>query len=347
MASDSRHLAALDGLRGLAVLIVILSHSSGRGMALAPWLNFSGIGHVGVYLFFVLSGYLLTNNLMEGQTLAQFYLRRIFRIVPLYFLVLTCVIAYQAFGYYSPRYLHISGGAEGALLHFLFLKGDGVFWTLAAEFSFYLLLPLIVHALKRFGWRWLVVASSIYFVAFLALEKFKIHVLPLKFVDIAHRSQFLDVFACGILAAYLPRTWSDKWVPNIFFGLLALTLICVSSNFLGAQQPAYGLRWLSLFYGAVFGLAVVCAVEGGAPQMYWLGSPILAFIGKLGFGIYLLHFPVFQIVNVFVDSSPLIRLAVAMPFTVGVAWLAYQLIERPLIRFGRKLEGNLGTVRVQ
>ena len=343
MSPNDRHLGVLDGFRGLAVLIVMLSHSSGRDMPLAPWLNFAGIGHVGVYLFFVLSGYLLTRNLIDGQTPAQFYLRRLFRIVPLYFCVLGGVLAYQALGHYSPRYLHISGGNESALLHFLFLKGDGVFWTLAAEFGFYMLLPLIVYCLQRFGWRWLAVGGAVYFLGYLVELKFKLNLLPLKFVDIHHTSQFLDVFACGVLAAYLPYTWSDKWVPAAFWGLLALTFVCVSSNFLGAQQPAYGLRWLSLLYGTLFGLAIVSAADGRAVLTRALGSPLLAFAGKIGFGLYLLHFPVFQAVNAYIDAPPTLRFAVAVPIVVGLAWLAYHLIERPMIRLGRKLEVCLGV----
>ena len=343
MSPNDRHLGVLDGFRGLAVLIVMLSHSSGRDMQLAPWLNFAGIGHVGVYLFFVLSGYLLTRNLIDGQTPAQFYLRRLFRIVPLYFCVLGGVLAYQALGHYSPRYLHISGGGEGALLHFLFLKGDGVFWILAAEFGFYMLLPLIVYCLHRFGWRWLAVGSAIYFFGFLVEFKLKLNLLPLKFVDIHHTSQFLDVFACGVLAAYLPYTWSNKWVPAAFWALLALTFVCVSANFLGAHQPAYGLRWLSLLYGTLFGLAMVCAADGRAVLMRVLGNPLLAFAGRIGFGLYLLHFPVFQAVNAYIDAPPTLRLAVAMGIVVGLAWFAYHLIERPMIKLGRKLEVRLGV----
>ncbi len=343
MPRDHRHLDVLDGFRGMAVLIVLLSHSSGREMMLAPWLNFSGIGHIGVYLFFVLSGYLLTLNLLGGQTLPQFYLRRFFRIAPLYFLVLGGVLAYQALGYYSPRYLHISGGAEGAVLHFFFLKGDGVFWTLAAEFGFYLLLPLVVWSLRRFGWQWLAVAAFAYFCAFIALEKYKLNLLPLKFVDISHRSQFLDVFACGILAAFLPRTRPDRWVPVAFWALLSLTLIAVSANFLGARQPAYGMRWLSLLYGAVFGLAIMRASSDSPLMTRVLGNPLLAFIGQIGFGLYLLHFPAFQAVNAYLDATPAIRFGVAMSLAVSLAWIAYRFIERPMIKVGRKLEAAFGV----
>jgi len=168
--SRERHLDVLDGVRGLAVLIVMLSHASGREMAVLPWLNFVGIGHVGVYLFFVLSGYLLTCNLLEGQTTGAFYMRRVFRIVPLYYCVLVGVLIYQATGQYSQSYLHISDGVHGAVMHFLFLKGDSVFWTLAAEFAFYLLLPPIVMLMRRFGWKWLAAVAVLYFLVFITAE---------------------------------------------------------------------------------------------------------------------------------------------------------------------------------
>jgi peptidoglycan/LPS O-acetylase OafA/YrhL len=344
---SARYLSVLDGTRGLAVLIVMLSHSSGREMALAPWLDFAGIGHIGVYLFFVLSGYLLTKNLLEGQSAVQFYLRRLFRIVPLYYVVLTGVLVYQASGYYSERYLHISGNAQGALMHFLFLKGDSVFWTLACEFGFYLLLPPIVVAMGKFGWRWLFGFASVYFLAFLATEKFGVSGIPLKFVAIAHRSQFLDVFVCGILAAYLPRQRLEHpWVPALFWGLLAMSVVCVSRGFLTAHRPLYDLRWLSLLYGVVFALAIVNAVGGKLGLTKVLGNSLLAFMGRIGFGLYLLHFPVFQIVNASIDWPPYFRFFVALPIACALAWIAYRTIEHPMIRLGRRFEAKLRVGQV-
>src|SRR4051794_11471208 len=88
--------SALDGLRGVAVFTVFLSHSSGRGLSLAPWLNFTGIGHLGVYLFFVLSGFLLGHSLLVSRpTTWEFYVRRFLRIFPLYALVLSAVFVHQ------------------------------------------------------------------------------------------------------------------------------------------------------------------------------------------------------------------------------------------------------------
>lgn len=339
----SQHISVLDGIRGLAVLIVMLSHSSGRDMALTPWLDFAGIGHIGVYLFFVLSGYLLTKKLLEGQSAMEFYLRRVFRIIPLYYAVLVGVLVYQASGHYSERYLHISGEAKGALMHFLFLKGDGVFWTLAAEFGFYLLLPPIVIALKKFGWHWLLVLATVYFGAFISAQLFGGQIIPLRFVEIHHKSQFMDVFVCGILAAYLPKKKMVKtWVPALFWGLLALSVICISRGFISAGRPLYDLRWVSLLYGVVFALAIVNAVDGNPSLTRPLVSRPLIFMGKIGFGLYLLHFPVFEFVNTNLDwTPPYVKLAVALPIACAIAFGTYQAIERPMIRVGRLVETKL------
>src|SRR6218665_2303652 len=65
--------SSLDGIRGTAALIVLLSHTSLAGQTLAPWLNFGGTGHVGVYLFFVLSAYLVTLSFIRGGCLIAPY----------------------------------------------------------------------------------------------------------------------------------------------------------------------------------------------------------------------------------------------------------------------------------
>lgn len=337
------HLSVLDGIRGLAVLIVLLSHSSGRGMALAPWLNFAGIGHVGVYLFFVLSGYLLTKSLLEGQSATQFYLRRVFRIVPLYYVVLIGVLIYQANGDYSEKYLHIAGETQDVLMHFLFLKGDGVFWTLAAEFGFYLLLPLILVAARRLGWIWLFAFATIYFCSFLLVQLFGVTTFPLKFVSISHHSQFMDVFVCGILAAYLPqKRLLHPLVPVLFWGLIAISVVCISQGFLLANRPLYNLRWMSMLYGVIFALAIVNATCGSSQLFGVLNTRPLVFMGKIGFGLYLLHFPAFQIVSATMDWSPRLNFVVALSMACALAWIAYQAIERPMIRVGRRIEAKLG-----
>ncbi|RZL18764.1 MAG: acyltransferase, partial [Pedobacter sp.] len=106
---------SVDGLRGVAVLLVFLSHTSNQGFFLFPFLNLAGIGKEGVYLFFVLSAFLLTlpflergNNAFRKLPLANYFLRRFFRIYPLYlFFLLFC--------FFSGKYLWVLLGLPAPL----------------------------------------------------------------------------------------------------------------------------------------------------------------------------------------------------------------------------------------
>jgi len=272
----------------------------------------------------VLSGFLLTKNFLDGQRLSQYFLRRLFRIAPLYFFVLTGVVVYQATGNYAPNYLNIKAGCQGAILHFLFLKGDGIFWTISAEFTFYLLLPLFLWAISRLGQTWLVIAAIAYFLWFALIQVLGVSLVPLKFVIINHNSQFLDVFACGILGAYVCHDLPKKIIAISFWGLLALTLLCVSKNFLGAGQLSYGLRWISILYGVVFTLGIVSATQGNRWIIVPLQSKIMVFMGITGFGWYSLHFPVLQMVNAYFEGSTAVFRFLMSVFVISV--LAYTVL---------------------
>lgn len=329
---------ALDGMRGLAVLIVFLSHSSGRDMPLASWLQFQGIGHIGVYLFFVLSAYLLTLGLNNGVNATQFYIRRFFRIAPLYYIVLIGVLLYQYFGMYDSRYLHITLGT--GLSHFLFLRGDGVFWTVAVEFTFYLVLPLMVYLINRLGTR-AAQCAAVFFFFWYVMVMAGLDLPEPKLVSIMHQSQYFDVFLCGVLAAYLQIRLPRKTIAALFWATIILSLLLVSENFLGAKRPYYELRWISILYGTVFGLAIASVMQGNSFISGPLKNSVLVFMGKCAFGWYLLHFAVFKIVNDFGPESVFTRFLIATLGCALAAWGARILIEIPCIAAGRWLESTL------
>lgn len=86
-----------DGIRGLAVLVVWLAHTSGRGQSLTQWLMFRGIGHIGVMLFFVLSGFLLSLPINNKFRLKNYLTRKFLRITPLYYILLTLLFVWQRY----------------------------------------------------------------------------------------------------------------------------------------------------------------------------------------------------------------------------------------------------------
>lgn len=130
------HMPALDGARGLAVLLVLMDHTSDSGMKVFG-IDINRTGKYGVYLFFVLSAFLLTyqffikstDDLAKAKTWLNYGFRRFMRIFPLYALVLVI--------------LH-----PGAVMtHLLLRDGRGPFWTIPVEVKYYMLLPFIVLAL--------------------------------------------------------------------------------------------------------------------------------------------------------------------------------------------------------
>jgi len=147
-AQKSYQIYALDGLRGLAVLIVVVSHISGLGVFLFPSFDIEGTGKSGVFLFFILSAYLLTRPLidvfqqqMTVQYMLNYGLRRILRIFPLYILYLLLAVI-------TTLYVdvYIQGEIQaypfdldwaGFWQHLFLQDGKFVTWSIPAEFKFY------------------------------------------------------------------------------------------------------------------------------------------------------------------------------------------------------------------
>lgn len=351
----------LDGVRGVAVLLVFLSHTSGRDQALAPQLNFLGIGHVGVYLFFVLSAFLLGLGLMrEGVQVGSvrgFFVRRFFRIIPLYFSVLAAVFFLQQYtGSVQQRYLHISDGWTGLISHLAMYRGDGVFWSVVIEMQFYLVVPVIVWCLIK--WRFkAVIGLLIISLAneFLYISKYLFPGFenPIGSLSPNYRSDgtFIGLFAFGMLAAYAANfhsewfTRHEKWLHRLAFfgfsGLILLTLWAVSKNFLGFDRPYYLLRYVSVIYGAVFGLFLL-SVHIGNPFTGWLQSGLLRVWGVFGFSVYLLHMSVIWLVNETGLPSPS-KLVLSTLAVLVLSAVTYYFIERPAIALSYRLMGKPGS----
>ena len=342
----------LDGLRGIAVLIVFLSHTSGRQIMLHPVFNFAGIGHVGVYLFFCLSAFLLSKKLFEENidtnSVKRFIIKRFFRIVPLYFLVIILLYVIQnVTGYYNKDYLHISDGNVGFIQHLLFYRGDGVFWSVVVEEQFYIIVPLCIFLFIRFRY-WAIIIFSFYAIINFLLYtskslQFPLNVDWIKYITTNYRQSgnYHDVFFCTVIFVYFfisKKMLFEKirkkiaFLANFFFiSFLILTFCLVSKKFLFFDRPFYGFRFLSLLYSLVFSLFIV-SVYFDNPINRFLKSKCLTYIGKFGFSIYLLHMAVFEFVNYIDIASPLkFMLSFSLVFLVG--YLGYRLIELPSIQF--------------
>jgi peptidoglycan/LPS O-acetylase OafA/YrhL len=340
-------LPALDGLRGLAIALVILFH-----------VNLLGAGWIGVQLFFVLSGFLITRLLIElrdGRPLSNylrtFWGRRVLRIFPAYYLYLALLaLAALTVLRADPAAQRALAQLPGAALYVYnwqaMLPGHERtlwlthFWTLAVEEQFYLLWPFLAYRLGPAGLRRLCLALVLagpllrlaIFVAW-PLAPPRIY----EAVAIATLSQ-LDAFAIGALVA-LARP-AGRWVTR---GGLVLAVAALAAFALGALAAGPGLApagprqtplvlgypnllasWFQFTWGytainALAALALLLVVAGR-----WRGlleRPALQRLGLLSYGLYLLHLPLAHL---------LAPLAVALNRALGAGPIVATLLWLPL-----------------
>ncbi len=346
MAQVKRHLdPALDGLRGLAVLVVLLSHAANAGMPVLPGFSLSGIGKSGVYLFFVLSAFLLTRLLLaidpvdwwRGATWAHYGLRRVVRIWPLYLLVLLASAALTAMDL-APWWPYPMDGAA-LLRHLLLLEGTSVLWSIPVEFHYYLWLPLVAAAFgwaDRLGGAWAALALG--FVASAAA----LWVWPPSdsAINDVRLGPYLTLFIAGALAAVLSQRWTGADVSARAMAMLgAMSVLALLATVpaiaaaLGAVPftPDLNHRWFAFFAIAWSGL-LLAVVHGGAllrRPFEWL--PMRA-LGWVSFSAYLWHMPVLAAVTgpLGLEGAP--ALAVFAVLTAAVSWASWWLVERPLQR---------------
>ncbi|MGA3169388.1 MAG: acyltransferase [Chthoniobacteraceae bacterium] len=341
---------ALDGLRGVAVLTVFISHTSAAGQQVTPWTNFHGTGHLGVYLFFVLSGFLLGYSLLHRPIyFGRFYLRRFFRIAPLYYLVVTAVYVVQKVTKHRDKTaLFINYKLHGYVAHLLFYQGDSVFWSVAAEFEFYFILPFFVLFLNKQGNRaaWTLAALAVgYFAwAMAVVTKLLPPTAAPRVADILQPSQYLDVFLCGILAAYVYTnkkahhwyTTHKGWLNPASAALAALVAL-VSA--VGVGDNFFGLaRVLPIHVGldASGHLAQLATATGDEFSGATRGIPILHFF-SLGYGI---AFSLILLATLY-GSPVLVKALRFVPLRViGVTGFSWYLLHLPLVRVVGRMYRN-------
>jgi peptidoglycan/LPS O-acetylase OafA/YrhL len=314
----------LDGLRGVAVILVVLAHEA----------LVRNAGAVGVNVFFVLSGFLITSLLLveardAGRIdLVAFYRRRAARLLPALFAVSFVVGTYLVLTDQPERLLPDVGGALSYVGNWLQIAGVKMVltshtWSLAVEEQFYLVWPLLMIVLvrvSRAGWivGALLVASLLWRIAL---------------VDVfdasgARSSRGLDSAAAALLAgcalAYLVRARPTLTTGRIGFllgaGLIGLVVAMLALR-LGS---AWNLELTAL--GTVLIISSVQATDGGV-----LAFPPLVYIGRISYGIYLWHFPIIAVMK-----APVV---VEIAVTLGVSMLSFHLLEAPFLRrFGRRAD---------
>lgn len=343
------HLPGLDALRAFAVLAVIVFH---RQLFDAGW--------IGVQVFFVLSGYLITRSLYFarkeplGRYLGTFYGRRSLRIFPLYYATLLVIWLAVAAGF------RFSEGVRPGLLYaftytyniyaaspdFQHTKLLGHFWTLAVEEQFYLVWPFLIYFCpERFLGRGLL-ATILLGPVLHALTYFFGHDLGLPMdarsaaATVVLAPSQVDAFAFGAWAALFPPEATRRQVGAIGAVTLGSALIFLtfgsvtwhSFGFLAPLDQGYGFIWQVTLLNCAAALAIDCVVhERLFPR--FLENPVLNRMGAISYGAYVFHFPLQGLVDRVVPSiwpEPL-PLFIEIALTFAVASASYRFFESPLL----------------
>jgi peptidoglycan/LPS O-acetylase OafA/YrhL len=329
----------IDGLRAIAVAAVVAFHAA---PSLVPG------GYVGVDVFFVISGFLITQIIASQRDAGRFrfvdfYRRRARRILPAYFTV-TAVIAVAAAIILLPRDLKMFGGALGASSLFLanlwFGHGFGYFqpasreapllhlWSLAVEEQFYLVWPLLIAGLslrriRRFRpvLMLLLAAASLAFAAWLVSRG----VVSQAFYYLPARAW---EFLCGgLLAVGLCKPPKSALTANAS-AIAGVLMIAASLILLNSETPFPGLAALAPCIGAAL---VIWSGQGAAPTASaWLRSPPMVGLGRVSYSLYLWHWPVLVLARQVVQQplAPWQTLAL-MLLALGLAILTWRFVERP------------------
>jgi len=378
LSSDLRgHLPVLDGIRGLAVLMVLIFHFVGQ-MQPTNWVERAIVGvtkHglLGVDLFFVLSGFLITGLLYEAHNrphyLRNFYMRRLLRIFPLYYGVLALVFLVaplipllqgatldslldrQAWAWLYGINIYLAGHEEWS---FSYLNH---FWSLAVEEHFYLFWPFVVLLLARRP-RALIAVSLAISLGAMSARVIGI-LLGLSWWTTVVLTPFkLDGLALGAFLAVMARQpggldWLVRALPRIATMIGGLVVVTFVWTVLVSRQ---GLDVVGSIRAALLQILLACVLVGVliAPKQSMVSrvfrSRLMVFLGTYSYGLYVYH----HFISYYLTSNRTElelaqwlgshALAVALQATLGIlisvalAYLSYELFEKRFLSLKRRFE---------
>jgi peptidoglycan/LPS O-acetylase OafA/YrhL len=365
--SHAGFIPALDGLRGVAILLVMLHHftyyrpTAGADLAIGSVVFFFWTG---VDLFFVLSGFLITGILLDTRNseryFTSFYARRFLRIFPLYYLVL--FLAFVVLPKFPALHPMLAGQAElppqwpyWLYLTNFFIAGSGwvhgwvdISWSLAIEEQFYLVWPLVIWLCPPRAVPLICVAVLLAepILRILARES-GMQALPI-FVLPWYR---LDGLAMGSLLAVAQRRGLmptlDRWVPAVVVGCVAGLVVCAIMGghtwWWNRWMQQYGYSLIALTGGAMLVGAIARPADSRWPRM--LSAGWLRAFGKYSYCLYLIHAPVMRAVREYVFNpeqfltyhmapwiAQLLFYALATAPSFALAWLSWRCVEAPILK---------------
>ena len=349
--SSGRRVPEIDGLRAVAILLVIAYHylepldmnaNGWRFVVLAP----ARMGWVGVDLFFVLSGYLIASILLANRDapafFSTFYIRRFCRILPLYLPVVAVLYL---------RHEKLYGGPQPPLIQYLTFTHNfwiatarefgnsllAVTWSLAIEEQFYVLLPALVR-FNRPRRLIVIVICCICLAPVLRYVFLATSPGDASFPILVLLPTRLDSLMLGVLAAllHLRRITISRSVLWLVWGATGSWIVMAalrrpvpgSGNDLFLLHALSGL-WIALFCV----MTLLLALNGSFRFLRWRG---LTYTGLISYGLYLLHQPVMLVVHRLLPNLGTAMPIVSFAAVFVAAALSWELLEKRVVRYGHR-----------
>ncbi|MFC3204569.1 acyltransferase family protein [Alteromonas oceani] len=325
----------LTGLRGFAALIVFVSHAANE--TLLPTFLGNGFGQTGVMLFFLLSGFLMTQLYIHEEfskvNIKRYAFARIGRVLPLYFTLLIISVLITKLEGGSSIYPFMFTEFNRTVEAFMLIKAPYIFWTIPVEVQFYVVF-IGFWGLYKSGF-------STYVLILYAL----LTVLPSAYFYFFVKPKLLGIistygfaFFLGLVSAFafdkIKDSVSAHKAAN-WFGLPVLILLCLN---LPELRSMVGLIYTEDFFWKTWGdpltwllvYSVFLCVILNSTSMSILNSQFFVYLGKVSYGFYLLHYPVLAYFVSITDINMYIRLGLALFITLLLSHLSFYFFEKPL-----------------
>lgn len=337
------HFSNAEGIRGLACLIVL----SGHGIAMffpAAGHSLLGVGRFGVWLFFVLSAFLLTNHLLlerlTGARLIDYAVGRVLRIMPLYLLAIVVYWWLGTTGIHTWRDVFRAATLSAGYAHL---------WTIPVEMKFYVLLGTLIAPIawirQRLGLG-LAVALAIG-IGLLAIPLFP---PSLAYTRITGLGWYVPCFMAGVALSLAypslprPRSWIAASVSAaILAGMVAITN-SVRVLYGGDPSPYWPFDkfvWISVAWTVLVSLNVD---RRGLISRFWQTAP-LRLVGRWSYPIYLFHWLVLmKFAHGYPGSAS--ALAIAVTITIVFAAVCHKLVERPTMKLRPRISRLLERMAI-
>ncbi|QHV94065.1 acyltransferase family protein [Spirosoma endbachense] len=358
LLAGKSYVPALDGFRGLAIMVVVISHY-GLGKVIP--------GGFGVTLFFFISGFLITRLLIAEYEkehridLKSFYIRRVLRLYPALFFMVAIAIGFTMFMgcgfqsgavlstlfYYRNYYMLFGGSLSPANCTRIF----DITWSLSIEEHFYLFFPLLFMAFYRRP-KILATLMGISIVSVLAWRLYLVATEGLTELTVYRIYHLTDtrldaiMFGC-LVSLILHQDRVGRYIrivahPAVFagaIGLLFFTFLYRDGTF--RETWRYSLQALAL---SVI-LPAVLYGKSYTSLMHWLSTPWLVTIGKLSYSLYLFHWVGVSVAENLIGGERLKApwLLTAVPLGLLLSLLSYNYIEKPTARLRKRFGSTVET----